>query len=103
MHALSYTENDNESSAMPIVQLEKPADRSLSEWFSELRSWLDLHRCEARGFTLAGRRLDRKVYVISFKDAGKARQFSQNFAQYDPLVRRPTLSERSSIAAEAIG
>jgi hypothetical protein len=79
---------------MPVVQLEKPANQPLGEWFSELRSWLDLHRCETRGFTLSGRRLDRQIYLISFIDAAQAQEFSRKFSHYDPVVREATASER---------
>jgi len=86
---------------MPVVQIEKPANQPFAAWFSGLRQWLDLNRCEAQGFTPAGRRVDRLVYLVSFKDPVSAREFSLNFREYDPVIRRPTLSERSRMAAEA--
>jgi hypothetical protein len=93
----------NESQTMPVVQLEKPADRPLAEWFAELRSWFDLHRCETQGFSLVGRRLDRQIYLISFESALQARRFSLSFAHYEPVLRRATLTERDRIVGAAVG
>jgi predicted alpha/beta hydrolase family esterase len=31
--------------AMTVVQIEKPEDANLADWFAELRSWFDVNDC----------------------------------------------------------
>jgi hypothetical protein len=86
---------------MLVVQIEKPANVTLASWFSELRAWLDENRVVPLGFSRAGRRLDRVIYQISFREPVKAREFTATFARYAPTVRRPTLGERGELIALA--
>jgi hypothetical protein len=80
---------------MLVVQIEKPENETLSEWFSELRSWFDRNGCQPSGFVRSGRRIDRAIYQLSFDDPAVARLFSAKFARYASVLRRATLSERS--------
>ncbi len=84
---------------MLVVQVEKPENEPLGNWFSEIRTWLDTNNCEPSTFVRTGRRLDRLIYRISFADPAKARQFARRFARYAPLTRRPTLTEREQFRA----
>jgi hypothetical protein len=86
---------------MLLVEIEKPENETLAAWFSELRSWLDLNHCEPSVFTLAGRRLDRLIYRISFENASQAQQFAAKFARYTPTTRAATLYERSMLRTVA--
>ncbi|HVH80473.1 MAG TPA: hypothetical protein VM782_13845 [Stellaceae bacterium] len=86
---------------MLLVEIEKPENEKLSEWFSELRSWLDANRCSPSIFMRVGRRIDRLIYRISFNDAVRAHQFSVEFARYAPIVRRATPFERDQLRAMA--
>jgi len=82
---------------MLFVEIEKPENQTLASWFSELRSWFDLNRCDPIAFVRAGRRLDRLIYRISFADAASAKQFTQRFAHYAAQVRRATPLERAQL------
>ena len=86
---------------MLLVEIEKPENETLAAWFSELRNWLDVNRCEPLVFTRSGRRLDRLIYRISFETAAQAQQFSARFAHYAPTIRRATAYERAEIRAGA--
>jgi len=82
---------------MLFVEIEKPENQTLASWFSELRSWFDLNRCEPTVFVRVGRRLDRLIYRISFEDAASAKQFTQRFSHYAAQVRRATSFERAQL------
>ncbi len=86
---------------MLLVEIEKPENETLAAWFSQLRIWLDINRCEPLIFTQAGRRLDRLIYRISFEDIVQAQQFMMAFARYAPTVRRTTSSEREQLRAKS--
>jgi hypothetical protein len=73
---------------MLLVEIEKPENETLAAWFSDLRNWFDVNRCEPLAFTQAGRRHDRLIYRISFENAAQAQQFSEKFARYAPTIRR---------------
>ena len=59
---------------MLLVEIEKPENETLAAWFSDLRNWFDVNRCEPLAFTQAGRRHDRLIYRISFENAAQAQQ-----------------------------
>jgi hypothetical protein len=86
---------------MLLVEIEKPENETLAAWFSELRNWLDVNRCQPSVFAQAGRRLDRLIYRISFDNAAQAHQFSQRFGNYAPTIRRATPYERGELRAMA--
>jgi hypothetical protein len=86
---------------MFLVEIEKPGNETLAAWFSELRNWLDVNRCEPALFTQAGRRLDRLIYRISFDSAAQAQEFAEKFGRYSPTLRRATRYERSEAQASA--
>lgn len=88
---------------MLLVEIEKPASVSLSQWFSELREWLDENYCTSSAFTQNGRRLDGLIYRISFDNTALAHRFSLRFKRYSPVVRRATAFERDQLRAMASG
>jgi hypothetical protein len=82
---------------MLLVEIEKPENLKLATWFSEMREWLDLHRCAPSAFVASGRRIDRLIYRISFDDANQAQQFATDFARFSPTVRRANPHERDQL------
>jgi len=88
---------------MLLVEIEKPASVSLSQWFSELREWLDENYCTSSAFTQNGRRLDGLIYRISFDNTALAHRFSLRFKRYSPVVRRATAFERDQLRAMTSG
>jgi hypothetical protein len=87
---------------MLLVEIEKPANISLSEWFSELRDWLDANHCTPSVFSRSGRRIDGLIYRISFDNAALAHRFSLRFKSYLPVVRRATPFERDQLHAMSL-
>jgi transposase len=87
---------------MLLVEIEKPANISLSEWFSELRDWLDANHCTPSVFSPSGRRIDGLIYRISFDNAALAHRFSLRFKRYLPVVRRATPFERDQLRAMSL-
>ena len=79
---------------MLVVQIEKPANMTLAMWFSELRSWLNVNKCEETSFSEAGRTIDKLIFNLIFKDHTKARLFAANFMRYGPSILRTIGSER---------
>ncbi len=86
---------------MLLVEIEKPENETLAAWFSELRDWLNLHRCVPSAFAPSGRRLDRLIYRISFDGAAQAHEFCEHFARYSPTIRRANPYERDEYRALA--
>jgi hypothetical protein len=70
--------------SMTTVQVERPEDTKLADWFAELRSWFDDNDCSPILFTeVAGR------FNIKFADDAHAQLFATTFAKYSPSIRRP--------------
>jgi hypothetical protein len=86
---------------MLLVEIEKPENETLANWFSQLRDWLDANRCAPSIFARAGRRIDRLIYRISFDDAARAHRFAREFARYSPTIRRAAAFERDQLRAMA--
>src|SRR5277367_6331892 len=84
---------------MLLVEIEKPENLKLAAWFSEMREWLDLHRCAPSAFARSGQRIDRLIYRISFDDATQAQRFMTDFARYSPTIRRASPLERDELQA----
>jgi hypothetical protein len=70
--------------SMTTVQVERPEDRKLADWFAELRLWFDNNDCNPILFTEVGGRFN-----IKFADDAHARQFATTFAKYGPSIRQP--------------
>jgi hypothetical protein len=70
--------------SMMIVQVERPQDTNLADWFAELRFWFDKNDCSPMLFTDVGRRFN-----IKFADDAHAQLFASTFAKYGPSIRRP--------------
>jgi hypothetical protein len=70
--------------SMTTVQVEKPEDTKLADWFAELRLWFDNNDCNPLLFTEAGGRFN-----IKFTDDVHAQLFATSFAKYGPSIRRP--------------
>lgn len=82
---------------MLVVQIEKPANMTLAQWFSELRLWLDQHSCEDTSFSQSGRIIDKLIFNLTFHDHAKARLFAANFTRYSPSIRDTIGSERPDL------
>jgi hypothetical protein len=69
---------------MTTVQVERPEDTKLADWFAELRLWFDNHDCNPILFTeVAG------LFNIKFAEDADAQLFATTFAKYSPSIRRP--------------
>ena len=69
---------------MTTVQVDRPEDTKLADWFAELRLWFDNHDCNPILFTeMAGR------FNIKFVEDAHAQLFATTFAKYCPSIRRP--------------
>jgi hypothetical protein len=69
---------------MTTVQVERPDDTKLADWFAELRLWFDNNDCNPILFTEVGGRFN-----IQFADYAYAQLFASSFAKYGPSIRRP--------------
>ena len=73
---------------MMVVQIERPEDTKLADWFAELRSWFDNNDCSPVLFTEAGRVMNRERFNIKFANELHAQLFASTFAKYGPSIRR---------------
>ena len=71
---------------MTVVQIEKPEDAKLADWFAELRSWFDENDCSPILFSEAGREMNKSRFNIKFADDAQARLFVSTFARYRPTM-----------------
>jgi hypothetical protein len=70
--------------SMTTVQVERPEDTKLADWFAELRLWFDNNDCNPIRFTeVTGR------FNIKFADDAHAQLFATTFAKYGPSIRHP--------------
>lgn len=69
---------------MMVVQIEKPGNMSLANWFSELRSWFDQNYCQPTLFNLPEVVTDKMIFNITFSDETQARVFAYTFSRYAP-------------------
>jgi hypothetical protein len=76
---------------MIIVQVERPGDTKLADWFAELRLWFDDNDCSPMLFTEVGGH-----YNIKFADEAHARLFASSFAKYG-VVNPAPFAEPSEI------
>jgi len=86
---------------MMVLEIEKPANMTLAEWFNELRSWFDEHNCQPISFLLSGRVIDKVVFDATFAQNTKALLFTSKFAKYAPAIQRATSSELGEILPDA--
>ena len=77
---------------MMIVQVERPENTKLADWFAELRLWFDTNDCSPKLFTEAG-----GLFNIKFADDAHAQLFASNFAKYGPSIRRPIAEPRPDL------
>jgi hypothetical protein len=70
--------------SMTTVQVERPEDTKLADWFAELRLWFDNNDCAPILFTDVG-----GCFNIRFADDAQARLFATSFSKYGPSIRRP--------------
>jgi hypothetical protein len=66
---------------MVVVQIEKPGNMTLANWFSELRSWLDQNHCQPTLFNQPERVTGKMIFNIIFSDETQARVFSSTFVK----------------------
>ena len=67
---------------MPMVEIVKPANEALGDWFEALRGWLDRNGCGDVTFARVEHGRDRQVYRLAFRDAALSEKFSRTFAMY---------------------
>jgi len=82
---------------MTVVQIEKPEDANLADWFAELRSWFDVNDCSPLLFANAGTATNRDRFNIKFADDAQAHLFTSSFAKYGPAIRSAIGAEPSGI------
>jgi hypothetical protein len=82
---------------MTMVQIEKPEDADLADWFAELRSWFDVHNCNPSLFAKAGQIMNRDRFNIKFSNNADAQLFATSFAKYSPSIPRPVGEEPTSV------
>lgn len=66
---------------MVVVQIEKPGNMTLADWFCELRSWLDQNYCHPILFNQSERVTGKMIFDITFSDETQARVFSSTFTK----------------------
>ena len=79
---------------MTTVQVERPENTKLADWFAELRLWFDNNDCSPILFTEVGGRFN-----IQFADDSHAQLFASSFAKHGPSIRRP-MAEPSKVEEE---
>jgi hypothetical protein len=75
---------------MTVVQIEKPEDTKLADWFAELRLWFDNNDCNSILSTEVERVKNGPGFNIKFADDVQARLFASTSAKYEPTIRRKT-------------
>jgi len=53
---------------MLVVQIKKPGNITLANWFNELRSWFDQNNCQPTLFNQFERVTDKSIFDITFSD-----------------------------------
>jgi hypothetical protein len=86
-----------ESGLMLVVQIEKPENKSLAAWFSELRLWLDENHCQPSIFFPSDKITSGLCFDIIFSYDEEAHRFSSYFENYSTCTRRPTSIEQAGI------
>jgi hypothetical protein len=76
------------ASPMVVVQIEKPGNMALANWFCELRSWLDQNYCHPMLFNQSERVTGKMIFDITFSDESQARVFILHLQRYAPQIRR---------------
>jgi hypothetical protein len=74
---------------MTVVQIEKPGDTKLADWFAELRLWFDNNDCRPILFTQVGGVINKSRFNIRFADYDHARLFVSSFARYGSTILHP--------------
>ena len=73
---------------MTTVQVERPEDTKLADWFAELRLWFDNNDCNPILFTEVEGVKNRSGFNIKFADDVQAHLFASTFAKYKPTILR---------------
>jgi hypothetical protein len=82
---------------MTVVQIEKPEDANLADWFAELRSWFDVNHCSPLLFAKAEPVMNKDRFTIKFADEVHAHLFTASFAKYGPSIRNAIDGEHSGV------
>ena len=83
---------------MTVVQIEKPEDVKLADWFAELRSWFDVSNCSPLLFAKARTVMDRDRFNIKFADDAQAHLFTASFATSIRSIGREQTEAEDSMA-----
>lgn len=84
---------------MPMVEIEKPVDEPLGDWFEALRGWLDRNGCRGVTFARVGRG-DRPIYRLAFDSGALAEKFSRTFPT---CLRQPAGDSPEFVATDTLG
>jgi hypothetical protein len=84
---------------MTVVQIDKPENANLADWFAELRAWFDVNDCSPLLFAKAGTVMNRDRFNIKFADDVQAHLFTSSFAKYGPSLR--SIGEEQSEAKDS--
>ena len=79
------------------VQIEKPANMALAAWFTELRSWFDINKCQPVSFLPNEGVIDKVAFNVTFSENTHARLFASKFTIYASSIRHVISSERNEI------
>ena len=60
---------------MVVVQIEKPVNMTLANWFCELRSWFDQNYCQPTLFNQSERVTGKMIFNITFSDEISGSEF----------------------------
>ena len=82
---------------MMVVQIEKPANMTLAVWFTELRSWFDINKCQLASFPPSEGVIDKVAFNVTFSENTHARLFASKFTIYASSIRHVICSERNEI------
>ena len=72
---------------MMVVEVEKPADITLADWFAELRLWFDHNDCHPTIFNQAAQVIDGLAFDITFGNDADAQLFACRFSHYAAKIR----------------
>ena len=82
---------------MTVVQIQKPENTQLADWFAELRCWFDNNDCSPILFTETGRVMNKVQFSVKFADQAHARLFASAFSNYAPSIRQLISENRSEV------
>jgi hypothetical protein len=83
---------------MMVVQVEKPDNITLAEWFAELRLWLDDNDCHPTLFNEAEQVIDALSFNLTFSNDAEAQLFACRFSHYAAKIMPLASNNESAVA-----